>query len=969
MGFNKMNIIKKFIDKIRSNIDEKYLHLKKMSWLLNTGLLILIITGVTSISFGQSGSIIGSVTDSQTGKTIDGVNVTIQGVTRASVSDRAGRFAISGVPLGSQKLLLKAPGYTTLDTTVSIGSSIPSVLNIQLVPDFIETEDRYVYALRSEQIQAYTRRKHSSNMGHTISSSQMIRDGDYTIQTGLTRVPGVQVGRRGELNIRGVGRNMFEVTVDGQRVASSSPGNRFTDPGSFSAALAHDVEIVKVLSPDMDAEGIGGVVRINTWRPVGNRELTVHAGGMANPRYNRYTGLGSLASIGYSERFSDEFSMAVNISYQRDVNGFDGLEIDYGSMDFGDGYVDVLERLAPGMSNTKSDFIGSSIQFSYKPNEMSSFYLQGLMNVYDNKNERHRYIYASGNDWIDQNTTGNTGRQGSHIYDASFIDGNKLLFNVHAGGQHTLHILNVQYRVGWSNSSVDNSSYYFPFISSNLDYEINMSDRTRPSMIITNTPLMEDGSLDRRMMNFQHTERVRDEHEENRYSARLDFNLSLGNASVRFGTSGLWTSKGRGYSDAGISTIRRYDLMRFETVPRGSFDAMDKYAMPWIIYPENVASFINTNKPDLRMDAEDMIKRSEIWNNNIFESIYGAYGMITMDFGRLEISGGLRMEYTDGVYDGSKVIFNQFDTFISSADTSATVRHTHLFPNARIKLSPAQNTNLKLAYSRSIKRHHYSMLVPFELISAVDRTRFWGNPNLAPVLSDNLDIMFEQYLAGIGVFTAGAFYKELSNLAYLQERTVSMTGFPFHTVPEGETIETTERTYQNSNEPAIIYGLEVSWQQYLGFLPGFLGNFGVYANYSWTHSVDERLNRNGDELALLHQSPHAVNASLDYYQGRFSGSIAWHWSAASLYRLASEEQWAPAVDKSEPIYLDWYEEGWTDMSASFGFRISSNFRFWANAKNLLGKERIVYGENRALYPFSTDLNSGFRLTAGLTFTM
>jgi len=949
----------------RLNLNADQFHPYKMKRVVCSCIFLLILTHAAS---GQTGNTMGKVSDARTGKPLEGVRVDFLIDAGASVTNRNGVFSSTGQHSGSQRILITTPGYAPKDTTVLFGSNL-SFLEFQLVPNFTEIDDRYDKSLKFKQAQAYARQKHSFGMVHSISSSQMMREGDYTVQTGLRRVSGVQVGRRGELNIRGVGRDMFEVTVDGQRMASSSPDSRFTNPGSISGVLAQDVDIVKVLTPDMDAEGIGGVVRINTWRPIGKREITAQAGGMANPRYSLYSGLGSTMSLSYSERFKNDFAMAATISYQSNVNGYDGLDIDYGAVNFGAGYVDVIERLAPALNYEKNDIIGSKIQFSFQPSKRSSYYMLGLLNVYDNNTSRHRNVSIPGNDWIDQTTTGNAGRIGTYRYDASLIDGNDFNFTLQAGGQHFLDRLKVDYNAGWSHSLAENSHYYFPFISSNLNYKVDMNDRTRPTMEITNVPLMQDGTLDRRLQNFQNLDRIRDEHDENRYSARVNVEVPLGNLRFKFGSSGLWTDKSRGFSDAAISTVRRYDLLRFETVPRGAFNVLNQYTIPWIIYPERVADFVNLNKPDLRVNNDITIKNSEIWNNQIFESVYGAYGIIVLNIGNLSISGGLRTEYTYGEYHGSNVVFNRFDTFMSTDDTSSTASYLNLFPNAVVNVSPWSNSNIKVAYSRSIKRQAYSLLAPFELVSAIDTTRFFGNPDLKPVVSDNVDMMFEQYLNGIGQITVGAFYKELSNLAFLQEKLVDVTAFPFHTVPDGQTIETKERTYKNSDKPAKIYGLEVSWQQYLGFVPAAVGDIGVYANYTWTRSTDEGSKQNGDVFAMMHQSPHAVNVALDFYRGRFSGGVAWHWSAVSLYRMGEQEQWAPALNNTEPVYVNLYEDGFTDLSASFGFRFSSNFRFWANAQNLLNNERILYGENRNLYPFSTDLNSGLRVTAGLTFTM
>jgi TonB-dependent receptor len=936
-----------------------------MKVMVSTCFILFFCTGSV---YSQTGHAFGKVSDANTGKPLQGVIVHINNESVINVSDRTGHFSTNELIRGVHRLSLSTPGFAPLDTIITIESGT-LFLDLQLVPTFTEIDDRYDKTLKFKQSQAFARQWNSSEIFNSISSSQMIREGDYTIQTGLTRVAGVQTGRGGELNIRGTGRDMFEVTIDGQRIASSSPAGRFVNPGSFSAVLAQDVDVVKVLTPYMDAEGIGGVVRINSWRPVGSRELTVHAGGMANPRYSLYSGLGNVMSLSYSERFSSDFAMAATISHQNKVSGYDRLEINYAAENFGQGYVDVIDRLAPEMGFSNKEILASTVQFSYQPNHRSSYYLQGLLNLYADENTAHRNVYLTGNDWINQTTTGKAGRRGSYRYDASLFDSRNLNFAVQAGGKNVLNALKIEYKAGWSRSSVDNSQFNFPFTSANLDYQVDMSNRTRPIMQITNVPLMQDGSLDRRLQNFQNMIRVRDEHEENRYSARLDFDIPIRNLNLKAGTSGLWTDKKRGFDDTVVSTARRYDLMRFEAVPRGSFNVFDMYHIPWIIYPDIVANFVNLNRPDLRSNADETIKKSQIWNNRTSEKIYGVYGMFTFNADRVRLSGGLRAEYTDGLYEGSAVVFNRFDTFISSQDTSANTSYLNLFPYAAVVFSPWNNSNLKLAYSKSIKRQDYTLLAPFELISAIDRVRFTGNTKLKPVTSNNLDILFEQYLSSFGQIVISGFYKELSNLAYLHEHVEVATEFPFHTVPVGQTIDVKQVTYLNSDKPAIVYGVEVSWQQYLDFVPDYYGSLGVFANYTWTESRDDRLKQNGQAFALMHQSPHVVNLALDYAKGRFSGSVAWHWSSESLYSTASQEQWAPALNTTQPIYLNQYEDGWTDVSASFGFRFSSNFRFWANAQNLLNKERILYTENRSLYPISTNINSGIRITAGLTFTI
>lgn len=930
-------------------------------------LMVFISLLMAGTAFGRTGTIIGTVTEAETGKPLAAVSVSLQGTTVSTLSDVDGRYHLIRVPAGSQTLEFTMPGFLTQEMTLTVEGGARTAFHIELEFDARDGDRLFVRDRQSEWASAYTRQINSLGIHQVITREHIIQSGGFSVRDGLARMPGVQVGRRGELNIRGVGRNMFDMTVDGQRVASTQTAGRFVDPGFLSADMVRDVELIKVLTPDMDAEAISGVVRVNTWRPVGERELFVRAGGLADTRYNRFSGLGNTGSIHYAERYNEQFTLAADFSYQQDIGGFESLELNFGA--FGDNNpLDVIEMKAPGLHSESRNRIGSRIQMNYQPDAQTSYFVQALLSIDNHTTERHRNLSIANGDWIDQFTTGNQGQQGHFSYNPFLGKSNDIQLLVQTGGRHLLDFMTVEYKAGWTRSNVDRDQYDFFFTRQRIDYTVNMDNRSRPYMRISNLPLLSDGFLDQQFLTFNPTIRLRDEHEVNRYSARLDVELPAGPLTFKVGSSGLWTEKGRSYEEADLSTLRSYNLQRFHKPPRTDFNVFDHYLLPWIVHTGDAARFVDISRPDMRLDEEDMIRRSHIWNYFATEYIYSGYGVASVQLGPVLLMGGARVEHTDADYEGRRVLFNQFNRHHSSEDTTSSANYTHLFPNARVIFSPVDNSSLKLAWSRSLLRQDYSMLAPFELINAGERTRFFGNPDLKPIVSDNLDLMYEHFLSGVGIFTAGVFHKSFSNRVFIEERLVQRTEFPFLTIPEGESIEITERTYQNSDETAVVYGVEVSWHQFLHFLPGILGNFGLNVNYTWTHSELEN-KRNGDAIALQFQSPHVINAAVDYNQGRFSGRVAWHWTASYLYRPAMDVQWAPAINRTQEIYLDWYEDGWTDVSASFELRITNQFRFWANVSNLFSVSRKIYGEERNLYPFVTELQDGFRLNTGLRFSL
>lgn len=941
----------------------------KMNIFLVIGLMFIIVILTVNTTTAQSGSIMGVVTDSISGKPLNAVQIGIDEINKSTLTDKNGHFKLIRVPAGSHDLTVDLAGYVSQNIPLSISAGTEVTQNIKLKFESDEGDRIFVRDLYKERSQAINEQMNSLSIGHMITNAQMNKLGDYSIQRGLSRVPGVQVGRLGELNIRGAGRNRHIVVLDGQRMASTISGDRGVNLDGISADMALKVEVIKVPTPDMDAEGISGMVNINTWRPVGEREIDLRVGGLANPRYTRFTGIGNLASVHYSEKYRENLSMAVDLSYQQDSRGYESLGIDYSVATIESDVVDVIEQLSPGLNSEVQDRFGGRLQMHYEPDNKSSFFIRGLFNSDNRENERHRNISIANGDWVDQTMTGSEGELGQFTYNPFLQNNNSYYHLVQVGSRHELDFLNVMFKAGWANSNIERNQFDFYFSRNNLNYAVNMDDRTRPDMTITNILLREDGTVDPRAMTFERTERIRDLQSEDRFSAQLDIEIPMGLVSLKAGSSVLWTDKSRNYEEADLSTLRSNNLLRFRKLPRSDFDVFDSYFFPEVIHAPDAAKYIDTSRPEMRIDEDDMFRRSLIWNYGASEDIYGAYGMGIFKLNRFHIMAGIRVEQTKATYEGRSVFYNRFGDFEAMATNSQPVSYTNLFPNFQLKFSPTSRSNLKIAWSKSLMRQEFQLLAPFELFDAADTTRFAGNPDLKPVTSNNLDLMFEHYLSGIGAFTAGAFYKKINNNSVLiQDQTVSQSEFPNLEVNEGETVDVRERTYVNSDTEVALYGIEASWQQYLYFLPGFLGNFGVSANYTWTQSTREN-QQSGRDVALQYQSPHVVNAALDYNQSRFSGQVAWHWTDAALFRDASETKWAPAINRSEQIYLDLYEEGWMDLSASFGFRLTENFRFWANASNLLTTERTRYGHTSDLYPFDTVLQDGIRISAGLQFTL
>ena len=88
---------------------------------------------------------------------------------------------------------------------------------------------------------------------------------DQNVAEAVQRVPGVFMETsRGEgrtVSIRGVAPNLNNVTLNGQPLASTAT-DRATALDLLPASMVSSIEVIKAVTPDMDANTIGGTVNL-----------------------------------------------------------------------------------------------------------------------------------------------------------------------------------------------------------------------------------------------------------------------------------------------------------------------------------------------------------------------------------------------------------------------------------------------------------------------------------------------------------------------------------------------------------------------------------------------------------------------------------------------------------------------------------------------------------------------------------
>ena len=123
-----------------------------------------------------------------------------------------------------------------------------------------------------------------SNLGITnvVSADQVGKFPDSNIGDALKRISGINVQYdQGEARfgqVRGTSADLSSVTVNGNRVPSAEGDTRNVQLDLIPADMIQTIEVNKVVTPDMDADAIGGSINLVTKNSPYKRSIAATAG-------------------------------------------------------------------------------------------------------------------------------------------------------------------------------------------------------------------------------------------------------------------------------------------------------------------------------------------------------------------------------------------------------------------------------------------------------------------------------------------------------------------------------------------------------------------------------------------------------------------------------------------------------------------------------------------------------------------
>lgn len=891
-------------------------------------------------SSAMAGTIVGTVSDASGTRALESAEVRIVELGRLVETSRDGRYRFPDVPAGSYTVEARYVGTDIVRTTVQVGDSGDSYANIALGGN--DSSSIIVIGQVANQASTLSRQRAADGVESVLTRDAIGQFPDQNVAESLRRLPGINI-----LNDQGEGRFVSIRGLDPELNASSVNGVRLPAPESDVRSVALDVissdiiesiEVKKSLTPDMDADTIGGSIDIKTTSAFDRKKdlFKISAEGSYNDLTEKVSPKGS---FDFSTRLNDAVGVSGGLSYYRRRFATDNMEMDGWDIDDnGNAYADTVEYRDYDVTRKR---ISASLSFDFKAGESTKLYARGLYSQFDDQEYRRRLTFE-----MDEAPSSSTVNTASFLSDDGEISvqrdlkdrfESQKIRSLVLGGETEAGPWKAVYSASWAKSSERENGSIDP-----VRFERKFEDPGELGVTfdygnpkLTSYAITAGGAafLDPTEYEFDKVERTtlsdaQDEEFAVKFDLSREFAMDGGVFTFQAGAKQRWREKSY---NATIDVYKGYD----GDLTLADFVGEQDYGLASInpvLGKRSFSNFFASHSADFELDQFDTDQASNESDYRVDEDITAGYLLGRWDSDKVRLIGGVRIERTRNkiagniltlVEEGDEyqgVEVDEDTVFVTPQSFKRT--YTDWLPSITARYEPVRNVVLRAAGYKSLVRPKLSNLAPRAVIE--DDEGEFGNPALKPYKAWNADLSIEYYFGRNAALSAGFFYKDIKD--YVVE--VTREDVPYNGVILDEAT-----TYANGPK-AKVKGFEFSYSQVYSFLPAPFDGLLTQVNYTYTDAKG-RVYTDGDitdprRIPLPSSSKHTLNLVLGYEKGPLSLRAAGTFRDKYLDELGG--------DASEDRYVASHFQ--LDLSGKY--RITDNIRLFAEWVNVTDRPYFAY---------------------------
>lgn len=219
------------------------------------------------LSFVLAQSVIkGTVVDAQSGETLIGCHVFIQGTTMGVTTDMDGNFVIRNVKPGKYTLVASYVSYDSRTVEVVVPASGEVNVPIQLNPATIAISEVNVVAKKryDTEMAMLSTIKSKEIIISGISNQQIQKSQDKDAAEVLRRVPGITITDGRFVVMRGLYERYNSVLLNGVTAPSSEADQRAFSFDLIPSGMIDNIIVYKSPAPELPADFAGSAINIST---------------------------------------------------------------------------------------------------------------------------------------------------------------------------------------------------------------------------------------------------------------------------------------------------------------------------------------------------------------------------------------------------------------------------------------------------------------------------------------------------------------------------------------------------------------------------------------------------------------------------------------------------------------------------------------------------------------------------------
>ena len=884
-------------------------------------LLFLLLFGIHLVCRSQS--LKGRVVDAATGEPLVGANVLVRETGQRAYVELDGTFRVQVLKAGVYTVVLSHTGYQVIEKRVPVPGPMPGfamtaeAANLQEAS--VTTDKRETGARRLE--------RNALQLVNVVSARAIELSPDISVGNVVQRVSGVSVQRSSSGDgrypiIRGLDNRYNYTSIGGIILPSPDPTQRSVPLDMFPAGMVQRIEVVKSLTPAMEANAIGGATNLVMKEGSDHFELSADfsAGGSsvftkrafsATPRSGiDFQSPTELRGSGYAAKpadipvaalnfhrvqypvnlvgeltlsdrlFKRKLGYSVGASYIREYRGGNTLYYLQNGVNNNPPNSPIFSQSEHRQYSFLQSRLGLQGKVSYDLSSKHSIDLYGLFLQLDNNQHSHYDVSPFIAGEID-------------YYDRFVFDRKNMTHFALNGHDRFSKQFSAEWTLSYAEAKSTTPNQLNLFTYKEVTYYPNYSP-----LYVNNLPSV-----------WQHS----DDKDKSAY-----VNLSYEPAkNIVLSAGGLYRRKDRtsyynDYTEISTTGDANNPLQPYTTIDKANFVFLNPYG-----------DTTNQN------------------NYTAHETIGAGYLQARVLLAqKLQVTGGVRVENTQ----------QNYTSMISAALIGKTgnFSYTDVLPGLHLRYSLSEKENLRLSYFASISRPNLYDLIPSS--TNTDLTSLYttsGNYNLKHSTANNIDFRYDHFFSTTDYIMAGLFYKMIGDP--IEYATFTL---------DGSSVTTNNNTSvrygpTNPGSNATNYGFELVASK-------FIGKFGLSGNYSYTHSSITTLKQlsgmtNGypsvsfvkQTRPLQGQADHIGNLSFLFKDTRsgFDAQLSLVYTGKRIAIVS-------------PFYgLDIWQRASTQLDFSVTKRLSPHFSTFLKATNLLNNnlyQDIYHSNGLKGYPGGLD---------------